>query len=1733
MADNPTIKLISIGGLDLDSDPSKIANTDYLIAYNMRNSNSYGNQQEGPWNMNGNDLVAYTLGNATYQCLGSLEDLQNSIFYFVWASDGKHRILRYYPGNVSVNPLGEIQLVYEYNFGWSQYERITGIDFVNEQLLYWVDSVKPRKVDVVKGNTTNKFKTWDITMPINASGTYGFSVEAINLNTGVVTTQNLTITGATREILLQQLAIAINTHQLQNIFNAEACSCSMTLTEKVANTYNVIVTLPEVKVVPMNWYGLNLIDRFSDACKYPNQYPPLVTYIQDATKNFNFVKGHVFQFRTEYIFDNYEQSVLSPISNIAVNNLNCDGTNNVLFNAIQIDFNDALLLDPNTWVLVKKVNVMVRELNSGDWLQINQLDYCDFIYQVGFNLVCKCNFYNNELPLSVPQVLSSQNFDNLPIKANAQKFASNQIAYGGITENYTGPDCVEADYRITMGPTPDKKLYKVTFKIRVLSIPLFPGPTGNTENLPSLYPFFNTSPFWNPSDNNLNYTIQRGIIGHDTSRNTPYQQFYGGGGFSGNNANDFGIRFGMETTWDQRIPMGGWPIYLAGTPFYGISRQVNTNLPIDGTGALDTSTAAFRQAIGAYLLSGGDVYSEVTLLVPEGEYIARAASHWCGINDPLGKGFIYDLNGTAWQKTSATVWGVYAPGSGDKPMFTANSWQFTKEIKIVVTGDMPDAGTFLIADLAPPFFVDPTPGTGTTTWMPINAYLYDSNNNGAVDTDVNDIQFNGIPVEKTIIEYVGTTAPDGTFDPADAIFNSCTTDANGYWFGISPKQPINNAVPPFDSQNAVGLAGQFSFRALQINSNIISNTTLFWNGSLSTMITKTMSPIDFNLAVSNSLVFGVLTTTNGTGRTSCAATIKGSVFNLLNQPLPGIAVIYQNGAIGYTNTNGAFELLAWGDQVTPNINIFKLLNRAFASGTGRTVDVLLYQANPLCITAYPNGHESIALDVNPINTNPSLLEGPPYSETAFFLALDFTIDESALGTIISRKRGGKYIDGVAYYDAAGRETSVSKMYEIYIPFETEDLSLFPKVVQGNGLPYPLGSYVGGIPTIEWFITSAPPEFAVNYQILRTLNSAQGRYLQWAVNSVQYLSKTSYISGAVNEPQINTSYGNDDAVAIDLSLENISEYNRVYPQSDIAYSPMKGDRLRLIYDSNVKLIDGLYDFEVLGANQAGTGIIIASQLIPFEIKPGFLVEIYNAKSLLTTTQQIFYETGNVFPCTNPGQPNNAHSQTSGFFSDGDTYWRGRLIVVDDPISGFAAALPLVVEDASVSDFYSSLAEDIGRLNKIDPFLIQIYKYTAIRVSNSFVPDSQINGLSAFQNVDDVQLDLAFGPIMRLIATGFVLGAVCQNKFVSNYLGATQGAKPDGTLQIASQQGFVGDSRPLLGDYGTQHPATVIEKDGHGWGADFQRGVVWEYSDNGLEELQKLKVRNFFRQFMISGVWDALAGYDAFYGEYILTAWVNYNAPAIFFLRNGTVFGFHVTDSTVYAVGQIVRITFVDVATQQTITLSRPIQTISQSNIYFQFGTDQYSIAGGATVSFVSQGQGYTIAFQKDKRRWTTFYNFYQDSMCGVGMNFVTWKSGQLYLHDRGQINTFNGVYYPWLLNVVATQFQLQSQPIKVWTAMYIQQLEGATDSLFNWSIPVITNEKGQLSRLLKTLFQRLEQWWHTSMKKDLNTTSVTNPIVNGREMRSQTLTLNMINDSTNRVELREVNVVYQDSVGNTK
>ena len=85
MADKITIRLVPTGALDYDSEDSKIASSDYRFGENMRNSVTYTGEQIVPCNMKGNVLVAYTLSSANSQCLGSLEDLDGTVFFFVWS----------------------------------------------------------------------------------------------------------------------------------------------------------------------------------------------------------------------------------------------------------------------------------------------------------------------------------------------------------------------------------------------------------------------------------------------------------------------------------------------------------------------------------------------------------------------------------------------------------------------------------------------------------------------------------------------------------------------------------------------------------------------------------------------------------------------------------------------------------------------------------------------------------------------------------------------------------------------------------------------------------------------------------------------------------------------------------------------------------------------------------------------------------------------------------------------------------------------------------------------------------------------------------------------------------------------------------------------------------------------------------------------------------------------------------------------------------------------------------------------------------------------------------------------------------------------------------------------------------------------------------------------------------------------------------------------------------------
>src|SRR5262249_2921961 len=150
-------------------------------------------------------------------------------------------------------------------------------------------------------------------------------------------------------------------------------------------------------------------------------------------------------------------------------------------------------------------------------------------------------------------------------------FTKNRIVEFAVLEGYDAPECVDASFTVTVNPSSAKPTRKITGRIRVFTYGLnkeaaVDGGGGYTFN--DFFPTDKKYPFWQPNINNL-----RGGIFHDISRTTNNFPYFGGGSFNASLAYD--QRAGMEDTYDQRIPMGGWPVYVVGRNISAVSKQIS------------------------------------------------------------------------------------------------------------------------------------------------------------------------------------------------------------------------------------------------------------------------------------------------------------------------------------------------------------------------------------------------------------------------------------------------------------------------------------------------------------------------------------------------------------------------------------------------------------------------------------------------------------------------------------------------------------------------------------------------------------------------------------------------------------------------------------------------------------------------------------------------------------------------------------------------------------------------------------------------------------------------------------------------------------------------------------------------------------------------------------------------------------------------------------------------------
>jgi len=1712
-----------IGGLDLDSVAQNVEDTDYVYALNVRNAINNAARGNSLTNIQGNvDITKYTLPygststlpNGQNKCIGAFEDTKyNTVIFCVWNSNGEHQILRYYRNKTSpANPYGEVQQIISYDFGWNKDTRITSGNIVYGDpqgtgagdLFYWCDPV-PKKINLDKANICEKYKSWNVYLPLSKAGSsYFFQVVVRRFdNNAPIASINVNIApNLTIEQMFASLAQQINAGLGQYI-TADACDCKLTITEDAVNAYNIVFTNTDFYVVPENWYGLNLIDRFFDRCKWQPMNAPQGTYMQDVNFLPNYVKRKVFQFRLEYIYDDGEQSALGVWSQIPIDNLACNGTSNEALNYIDVDFNDTELTNATTLVLLKCVRFVARELNTGNDRAVIDLEPCEFLDLVNGNKVAHFKFYNNIISNAIDPVLAAKLFDNVPLEVNAEEFVKNRMIEGGIKEGYDAPECPKATYTIDFEQNPNPTLYRVKFKVRILTYGLGDaeqGSSGTGRNFNSAFPNYKKYPFWISSDPSTVYALNRGGIFHDTTRTDNNFPFFGGGGFGSGAGGDFGIRSGMETDFDQRIPEGGFPIYAAGTPYFGISRQISVDLPVDGVGALETSTQARRDAIGNYLYcnggSCGDLYSEVEILLPAGEYVFRVASHWCSFGDVLNKGFMYDLSaGQNYQKTSTNVHGCFDPNG---------NWVKEKEIRITVNSDIPNGGTFLVMDLAPPHDFTVTDTGQPDIWQPINLYLFDSLGN----SDINSDSFTGVAVEKAGAFY---QALQGWYD-------GCTTDHNGYFFGITVLNSVSFLV-------IRALSGQ-NPNAPTLPITILTDSAVIYYGSLTDVFTKTTMPYNWNsnstppTGNGYSLVYGAVATDTPDARNMCSTFINGNVLNSNGDAVSGVLAVYENGKTGVTLQDGSYSIIAWADMVTANLAAFATNNTRLPA-PNRLVDDLIFQLSVFCQPVYPNG-QSINIDIDPFGPNPS-----QYNPTNPYIVADFIIDENNNPALKARKRGGQYIDGIRYYDNAGRLCSVARLFDIYIPFETEDLNkYFPNQYAPN-------TYIQGKPVISWALDPNynPPEWAAFYQFVRTKNLIYGRYLQWVANQVTYLSAVE----TDNTPEIETAYANGDATAIKISISNIISYQSANNDSQVGYTFEQGDRLRLMADRTVQFYQGVNDFEITSYDETTQSVIVKITSASVQITSGCLLEIFNPKSVATDDEQILYEVGEVYKCTAPNTPNNQHSVTSGTFTNGDTYWRGRLIIVNDSETKFAAAYPVTIEDASVSDFYPSDAQDIGRIGLIDPNFKQIYRPMLMRFSNQFIPSTAVNGLSSFEELNAKELDRADGQIQRFIFTQNNLVVIGSRREVSNYIQritAYQAASNTGVLSLSDS--FLGTDYVHSQQLGTDLPASVCTQSGKIFGWTNYMANAWKYQGDGEVVISDAKVAAFFKQLSDEGITDAVAVYDRYHEEYILTYWRKRNQ--ILLVSNSTPV------SGGYDIRLIVTGNYPELYSTVEVQLlpngksyTGEVTSIDGAFIVVRvLTTDTIRLVPLSTVNLIYSLPETIVWFEGNDytkgNKWISFRSYTPENYCALGDEVVSFKDGYLWIQDKSA--TRNNFFTAQYDTVFTPMFNAVPQTPKVWHSFNIKQYQanGGCD----WSA-TMTNLNNQLSRINKANWRQLEEFWYTPCKRDLTDDSVPaqTRIVNGRMMRSSTLELRLANDYTGELFLNEVVARYQISERSTK
>jgi hypothetical protein len=204
-------------------------------------------------------------------------------------------------------------------------------------------------------------------------------------------------------------------------------------------------------------------------------------------------------------------------------------------------------------------------------------------------------------------------------------------------------------------------------------------------------------------------------------------------------------------------------------------------------------------------------------------------------------------------------------------------------------------------------------------------------------------------------------------------------------------------------------------------------------------------------------------------------------------------------------------------------------------------------------------------------------------------------------------------------------------------------------------------------------------------------------------------------------------------------------------------------------------------------------------------------------------------------------------------------------------------------------------------------------------------------------------------------------------------------------------------------------------------------------------------------------------------------------------------------------------------------------------------EELLVAGNTDFSFYSNGNvsisvlsiypssqllinnGKTLSFNEANNKWVNYQSFLPDFMCKFVNSFFLFKDGELWENDVNEVrNNFFGVQYPSKI-----VFYVNIEPTAIKNFYSMRQKSNKV-----WSVPEINilpregKSQGQLSRLKKGRFNRLQGDWFADFMRDMNDPRfiiTLDALTKGAELQGNIMKITMENDDITEVRLLSTDI----------